>query len=81
MNLVILSPEKEIFSGDVKSVKVPGTDGQFQMLENHAAVVASLKEGEVQVVRSNGEKLTFGVRGGFVECLHNEVALLVSGVQ
>ena len=79
MNLTVLSPEKEIFSGDVKSVQVPGSDGSFQMLDGHAAIVASLRAGPVNVVKSNGEKLSFEVTGGFVECLNNEVSLLVSG--
>ena len=78
--MLILSPEKEIFSGEIKSVKVPGTDGQFEMLDHHAAIVSSLKKGEVRVIKTNGEKLTFGVNGGFAECLNNEVAVLVSGV-
>jgi F-type H+-transporting ATPase subunit epsilon len=81
MNLVVLSPEKEIFSGAVKSVQVPGTDGGFQLLEGHAAIVSSLREGTVNVVKSNGEKMSFGVTGGFVECLNNEVSLLVSGTK
>ncbi|MBK8425986.1 MAG: ATP synthase F1 subunit epsilon [Lewinellaceae bacterium] len=81
MNLVVLSPDKEIFSGAVKSVQVPGEDGSFQMLENHAAIVSSLKEGVVNVVKANGEKLSFNVDGGFVEMLNNEVSLLVSGVK
>jgi F-type H+-transporting ATPase subunit epsilon len=81
MNLIVLSPEKEIFSGAVKSVQVPGTDGSFQMLENHAAIVSSLRAGTVNVVKSSGEKLSFEVTGGFVECLHNEVSLLVSGTK
>lgn len=80
MNLTILSPDKEIFSGAVKSVKVPGADGQFEMLENHAPIVSSLAKGEVRVVKANGEKMTFGVNGGFVEMLNNEVSLLVSSV-
>ena len=81
MNLVVLSPEKEIFSGAVKSVQVPGADGSFQMLDGHAAIVASLREGIVHVVKSNGEKLSFQVPGGFVECLNNEVSLLVAGAK
>jgi len=80
MNLTILSPEKEIFSGAVKSVKVPGTVGYFQMLDNHAPIVSSLQKGEVSIVKTNGEKMTFSVNGGFVEMLNNEVALLISGV-
>ena len=81
MNLVVLSPDKEIFSGAVKSVQVPGEDGGFQMLENHAAIVSSLTKGIVNVVKANGEKLSFNVDGGFVEMLNNEVSLLVSGVK
>ncbi len=81
MNLVILSPDKEIFSGAVKSVQVPGSDGSFQMLENHAAIVSSLNKGEVRIVKANGEKMNFSVHGGFVEMLNNEVSLLISGMQ
>jgi F-type H+-transporting ATPase subunit epsilon len=81
MNLVVLSPEKEIFSGPIKSVQVPGAEGSFQMLEGHAAIVAALAKGAVNVVKSNGEKLSFEVSGGFVECLNNEVSLLVSGIK
>lgn len=81
MNLVILSPEREIFSGAVKSVKVPGALGSFEMLENHAAIVSSLNAGEVRIIKDNGERVTFAVEGGFVEMLNNEVALLVAGVQ
>ena len=55
MNLTILSPEKEIFSGDVKSVKVPGSAGQFEMLDNHAPIVASLAKGEIRVLTDKGE--------------------------
>ncbi|MCC6462638.1 MAG: ATP synthase F1 subunit epsilon [Saprospiraceae bacterium] len=81
MNLVILSPEKEIFSGAVQSVKVPGTTGSFEMLENHAPIVSSLRNGEVRIITSKGEKISFQVDGGFVEMLNNEVSLLVAGVK
>ncbi|MCB0576647.1 MAG: ATP synthase F1 subunit epsilon [Saprospiraceae bacterium] len=81
MNLTILSPEKEIFSGDVKSVKVPGSAGQFEMLDNHAPIVASLAKGEIRVLTDKGEKVVFNVEGGFVEMLNNEVSLLVSSVR
>ena len=81
MNLVILSPEKEIFSGVVKSVKVPGATGSFEMLENHAPIVSSLGAGEVRILMENGEKMAFQVEGGFVEMLNNEVSLLVAGVK
>ena len=80
MNLVILSPEKEIFSGEVKSVIVPGADGQFELLNNHAAIVSSLNKGDVKVQKANGERVSYSVSGGFVEMLNNEVSLLVTGL-
>lgn len=81
MNLIILSPEREIFSGAVKSVKVPGSLGSFEMLEGHAPLVSSLGAGEVRVIKPNGEKMSLQVEGGFVEMLNNEVSLLVAGVK
>ncbi len=81
MTLTILSPESEIFSGAVKSVKVPGSLGYFQLLENHAPIVSSLGKGDVTVVQDNGQTMTLSVEGGFVEMLNNEVSLLISGVK
>ena len=81
MNLVVLSPDKEIFAGAVKSAQVPGSDGCFQLLQGHAAIVASLREGAVNIVKENGDSLNFNVSGGFVECLNNEVSLLISGIK
>ncbi|MDX2134970.1 MAG: ATP synthase F1 subunit epsilon [Saprospiraceae bacterium] len=81
MHLLILSPDQQIFSGEVKSVTAPGSDGQFQVLNNHAALVSALAPGRIEVVGENGEKLSWTIGGGFAEVLNNEIALLVSGVK
>ena len=81
MHLQVLTPEKEIFNGQVRSVKVPGTGGQFEILNNHAAIVSSLEKGEVRIIDENGNNTRFGIKKGFVEVLNNEVALLVQGYQ
>ena len=81
MNISILTPDKEIFSGSITSVKVPGSAGQFQVLKNHAPIVSSLMAGNVVVVKEGGEKLNFSVKGGFIEVLNNNVSLLVKGVK
>lgn len=52
MYLEIVSPEATLFSGDVDSVTVPGINGEFEMLKNHAPIVSILKEGNVKVVGS-----------------------------
>ncbi len=49
MYLEIVSPEATLFSGEVSSVTVPGTAGEFQMLENHAPIVSLLQEGKVRI--------------------------------
>jgi|TARA_B110000091_G_C13460377_1_gene327877 F-type H+-transporting ATPase subunit epsilon len=49
MHLEIVSPEAVLFSSNVDSISVPGTDGEFQMLNNHAAVVSTLKEGTIKI--------------------------------
>ena len=49
MYLEIVSPEATLFAGDVTAVTVPGVDGEFQMLENHAPIVSLLQQGKVKV--------------------------------
>ena len=48
MILEIISPEKIIFTGEVLSVAVPGVNGEFEMLNNHAAIVSNLKKGSIK---------------------------------
>tara|TARA_B100000795_G_C22410567_1_gene290675 strand:+ start:47 stop:340 length:294 start_codon:yes stop_codon:yes gene_type:complete len=49
MHLEVVSPEAVLFSSKVDFISVPGTDGEFQMLNNHAAIVSTLKEGIVKI--------------------------------
>jgi F-type H+-transporting ATPase subunit epsilon len=78
MDLIILSPEKEIFNGEVASVKVPGSAGQFEILSNHAALVSSLKAGEIRLIDKAGTRTTFDIKGGFIEVLNNNVSIAVN---
>jgi F-type H+-transporting ATPase subunit epsilon len=77
MIINVLSPEKEIFSGEITSVKVPGTTGQFEVLQNHAPIVAALAEGSVRIKKANGETFRFDIKKGFIEVLYNQISLLV----
>jgi len=80
MNLTVLTPDNEIFQGEVSSVKVPGADGQFEVLKDHAPVVAALSSGNVRLIKSDNNKMNFNINKGFIEVLNNEIALLVQGV-
>ena len=81
MNLVVLTPEKEIFAGSIKSVQVPGTTGRFEILKGHAAIVSSLRDGNISITDSKGLKINYSIEKGFIEVLNNEVSLLVQGLQ
>ena len=81
MEISVLSPDQEIFSGTIQSVKVPGVTGQFEILANHAPIVSALVEGHVRIRKSDGSDLTFNIQKGFIEVLYNEVSLLVQGVE
>ncbi len=77
LKLKVVSPEKIAFEGEVVSVTVPGTVGQFQILVNHAPIISSLEKGTVEFVLENGEKQTVDISGGFVEVQKNVVSLCV----
>lgn len=66
MNITVLTPEKEIFHGDINSVKVPGTQGAFQVLNNHAPIVSSLDEGKVTIVTAGGGYRYFDQESGAI---------------
>jgi len=61
MFLEILTPEKKIYSGEASSVSVPGTEGRFQVLNNHAPIISTLQAGQIKVKMAEGEKL-FAIR-------------------
>jgi F-type H+-transporting ATPase subunit epsilon len=75
MNLEILTPDKKIFEGEVRSVTVPGTMGSFEILNNHAPIISTLDDGKL-IVRTSGKEEIFMVKGGVVEVLNNNVMVL-----
>jgi F-type H+-transporting ATPase subunit epsilon len=78
MTLDILTPEKKLFSGEASLVQLPGVDGSFEILNNHAPIISALKSGKVRVKSAEGEK-SFSIGGGFVECLNNKVIVCAEG--
>ena len=79
MTITVLSPEKELYKGAITSVTLPGVEGEFQILRNHAPLVSALAEGGVTIRRADNATVTMRIKRGFVEVLHNEVSLLVQG--
>ena len=77
LKLKVISPEKVLFSGEVESVTVPGTLGEYEILENHAPIISSLEVGKVVFLVPNEGKREQIISGGFVEVQKNEVSLCV----
>jgi F-type H+-transporting ATPase subunit epsilon len=66
LHFELVSPARLLFSGDVTSVQIPGSEGEMTILPNHAPVLSTLKPGVVTVEKSGGSDRIF-VKGGFAE--------------
>ncbi len=66
LNFALVSPERELFNGDVDHVVVPGAEGEFGVLPNHAPVMSVIKAGALRVINDGVERRIF-VNGGFAD--------------
>jgi len=80
MLLEIITPDKRIYSGEVKLVQLPGTIGSFEILKNHAPIISTLEKGKIKVVEENGQILFFEVEGGIIENKDNKIVVLVESI-
>ena len=76
MKLEITSPDKQIFSGDATLVQLPGSDGLFEILHNHAPMIAALGEGKIKVQDTTGKLQFFEIKGGVCEVKENKITVL-----
>jgi F-type H+-transporting ATPase subunit epsilon len=75
MKLTIVSPEKILFQGEATSVTVPGTKGQFEVLDNHAPIISSLQKGTLSYKAD--EEVNLEISGGFIDVANNQVAICI----
>jgi F-type H+-transporting ATPase subunit epsilon len=92
MHLEIVTPESKVFAGEAVSVQLPGTEGLFQVLNNHAAIISTLAKGSVKIEFSTAQDVkkinkqlkldasnkiaTLEIGGGVVEMLNNKLIIL-----
>ena len=76
----IISPEKIIFSDDVKIVKIPSFEGDMSILKNHISIITFLRPGIVKLEKQDGNFEEFFVQDGTVEFFNNILVLLSSSV-
>ncbi len=66
LHFALVSPERELFNGEVDHVVVPGSEGEFGVLPNHAPVMSVIKPGALKVIEGGAERRIF-VNGGFAD--------------
>jgi len=79
MQLEILTPEHKVFSGNVYGIQLPGTEGSFEILENHAPMIASLGKGKMKILKDKNNTELYEINSGFVEVLNNHASVLIEG--
>jgi F-type H+-transporting ATPase subunit epsilon len=79
--LEIITPSKVGYKGNITSVTVPGTKGNFQVLFNHAPIISSLEIGEVKIEEQGGTNLHFATSGGTIEVSNNKIIILAESFE
>lgn len=79
LELEVLTPSGSIFHGSVKSVTVPGEEGEFGVLPEHVGLTTLLQAGVVDIIKENGNKESIVVNWGVVQIASNLVTVLVDG--
>lgn len=79
MQLDILTPEHKIYSGTVYGIQLPGVEGSFEILDNHAPMIAALGKGKMKILKdkSSNNNDVYEITGGFVEILNNKASVLI----
>lgn len=80
MFLEIVTPDEKVFEGEVVSATFPGSDGSFQLLNNHAPMVSVLGKGDIKYKQEKKEEVHLLVEGGVVEVMSNKVNVLVEKI-
>jgi len=80
MHLEIITPDKKVYEGTVKLVKVPGSKGSFEVLRNHAPIISTLENGEVKIIDENDKTEFFEIGGGVIEVKQNKIIILAESI-
>jgi len=76
MLLEIITPESKLFTGEITSIKLPGMDGEFEILNNHAPIISTLSKGVIRIIDNDNNTEKFEVNGGVIEIQNNKIIVL-----
>jgi len=81
MKIEIITPDRKVFEGEIKSVRVPGRKGSFQVLKDHAPIISTLDAGPVIIVDQANNETTYEISSGVIEVRANKIILLAESVK
>lgn len=76
MNVKITKPNVTLYEGEASLLQLPGSNGLFEILNNHAPIISALRKGSIRLVAGN-DTHTFDIRGGVVKGQNNDILILV----
>ena len=80
MFLELVTPDRKLFEGEVISVRLPGVEGTFEILNNHAPIVSVLDKGDLRVRTADKKDTIYKIDGGVVEMLNNKLVVLIERI-
>jgi len=80
MQLILLTPAKKLFDGDVDSVTIPGTKGLFTVLPQHAPIITTINKGTLTFKPVGGEEISYSVEDGFADVKNNVVSVCIEKI-
>jgi F-type H+-transporting ATPase subunit epsilon len=76
VKLEIITPEKTLYEGKIKSINVPGSKGSFTVLRNHAPIISTLTKGVLKITTEDLKTEIIEIQGGVIEVKKNMIILL-----
>ncbi|MBS1231571.1 MAG: synthase subunit epsilon [Bacteroidetes bacterium] len=81
MKIEIITPDRKIYEGEIKSVRVPGKKGSFQVLKDLAPIISTLENGPVIIIDQANKEIVFEIDSGVIEVKTNRIILLAESVK
>jgi F-type H+-transporting ATPase subunit epsilon len=76
MILEVITPEKSVYKGEIVLVQLPGAMGSFEIMYNHAPIIAILEKGRLKVIDEERNKFYIDIESGVVEVKNNHITVI-----
>lgn len=81
MQISVITPETQLYEGEITLLQVPGSNGSLEIMNNHAPLVSALGSGQVKIVPVGQETIYYSITSGVVEVNNNKVSLLIEALK